>query len=326
MGALEFVPATGPRDTTASVDVAALVELAAEILTRRAAFGSSLAPARREQALQDILRVGTSAGGARAKAVTAWNPETDEVRSGQIKAGDGFSHWLLKFDGVAGNKDKELDDPQPLVAFSRIRRHLQLQPRRPLDRRAPDDPERQARPLRGRRLRGVRPQRRPEAGPGHSNPERGRPSGVSLARFRGRSRSAGRNDAQDRRRPSYGSSSVAGAFLDGRAIVRRPPPFSHEPALLRPQPRSWVCDVPPSGCGGVYYPGEIALVATETTQVAFSSACPDRTRSGTAARARRAARTTPPPPVPYSKRSTFIGSTLLARRAGGFPVARARIA
>ena len=112
MGALEFVPATGPRDTTASVDVAALVELAAEILTRRAVFGSSLAPARREQALQDILRVGTSAGGARAKAVIAWNPETDEVRSGQIKAGDGFSHWLLKFDGVAGNKDKELDDPQ----------------------------------------------------------------------------------------------------------------------------------------------------------------------------------------------------------------------
>jgi serine/threonine-protein kinase HipA len=112
MGALEFVPASGPPDTTASVDVAALVELAAEILTRRAAFGSSLAPARREQALQDILRVGTSAGGARAKAVIAWNPETDEVRSGQIKAGDGFSHWLLKFDGVAGNRDKELDDPQ----------------------------------------------------------------------------------------------------------------------------------------------------------------------------------------------------------------------
>ena len=112
MGALEFVPATGPRDTTASVDVAALVELAAEILTRRAAVGGSLAPARREQALQDILRVGTSAGGARAKAVIAWNPVTDEVRSGQIKAGDGFSHWLLKFDGVAGNKDKELEDPR----------------------------------------------------------------------------------------------------------------------------------------------------------------------------------------------------------------------
>ena len=112
MGALEFVPATGPRDTTASVDVAALVELAGEILTERAALGGSLAPARRERALQEILRVGTSAGGARAKAVIAWNPETDEVRSGQIKAGDGFSHWLIKFDGVAGNKDKELEDPR----------------------------------------------------------------------------------------------------------------------------------------------------------------------------------------------------------------------
>ena len=90
MGALEFVPATGPPYTSASVDVAALVELASEILTDRAALGGSLAPAHRERALQDILRVGTSAGGARAKAVIAWNPETDEVRSGQITAGDGF--------------------------------------------------------------------------------------------------------------------------------------------------------------------------------------------------------------------------------------------
>ena len=112
MGALEFVPATGPTYRSARVDVAALVDLAGEILTRRAALGGSLAPARREQALQDILRVGTSAGGARAKAVIAWNPETNEVRSGQIKAGDGFSHWLIKFDGVAGNRDRELDDPR----------------------------------------------------------------------------------------------------------------------------------------------------------------------------------------------------------------------
>jgi len=46
-----------------------------------------------------------------AKAIIAWNPETNEVRSGQIKAGSGFSYWLLKFDGVSGNKDKELEDP-----------------------------------------------------------------------------------------------------------------------------------------------------------------------------------------------------------------------
>ena len=112
MGALEFLPATGPTSRSARVDVGALVELAGEILTRRTALAGSLAPACRDQALQDILRVGTSAGGARAKAVIAWNPETDEVRSGQIKAGDGFSHWLLKFDGVAGNRDRELEDPQ----------------------------------------------------------------------------------------------------------------------------------------------------------------------------------------------------------------------
>ena len=112
MGALEFLPARGPADRSAAVDVAALVELASDVLSNRTALGGSLAPAGRERALQDILRVGTSAGGARAKAVIAWNPETHEVRSGQVKAGDGFSHWLLKFDGVAGNRDRELEDPK----------------------------------------------------------------------------------------------------------------------------------------------------------------------------------------------------------------------
>ena len=112
MGALEFVPTKGPTYRSARVEVAALVELAGEILTKRAALGGSLAPARRERALQDILRVGSSAGGARAKAVIAWNPETNEVRSGQVTTGDGFSHWLMKFDGVAGNRDKELEDPR----------------------------------------------------------------------------------------------------------------------------------------------------------------------------------------------------------------------
>ena len=62
--------------------------------------------------MNDILRVGTSAGGARAKAVIAWNRATNEVRSGQIAAGAGFDYWLLKFDGVTGNKDKELEDPK----------------------------------------------------------------------------------------------------------------------------------------------------------------------------------------------------------------------
>jgi serine/threonine-protein kinase HipA len=73
---------------------------------------TSFASDRRKSALNDILRVGTSAGGARAKAVIAWNPATNEVRSGQVPAGTGFGYWLLKFDGVAGNKDKELEDPR----------------------------------------------------------------------------------------------------------------------------------------------------------------------------------------------------------------------
>lgn len=62
--------------------------------------------------MRDILRVGTSAGGARAKAVIAWNRGTNEVRSGQVAADEGFEHWLLKFDGVSGNRDKELEDPK----------------------------------------------------------------------------------------------------------------------------------------------------------------------------------------------------------------------
>ena len=113
MGALEFAPALGPAQREAAeIDVSALVELASEILTRRADLAGSFETPRRRKALQDILRVGTSAGGARAKAIIAWNPRTDEVRSGQIAAGEGFTHWLLKFDGVDGNRDRELEDPQ----------------------------------------------------------------------------------------------------------------------------------------------------------------------------------------------------------------------
>ncbi len=113
MGALEYVPSKGPSGAKSEhVDVKALVDLASEILTTRNRLQGSFAPIDRENSLQDILRVGTSAGGARAKAIIAWNPKTDEVRSGQVKAGDGFSYWLLKFDGVSGNKDKELEDPK----------------------------------------------------------------------------------------------------------------------------------------------------------------------------------------------------------------------
>lgn len=118
MGALEFAPASGPRPTQArTVEIDALVRLASEVLRRRSDLHRSLAVGDPDHALRDILRVGTSAGGARAKAVIAWNPATQEVRSGQIAAGSGFEHWLLKFDGVAANKDRELDDPQGFGAI-----------------------------------------------------------------------------------------------------------------------------------------------------------------------------------------------------------------
>ncbi|HEX7048546.1 MAG TPA: type II toxin-antitoxin system HipA family toxin [Gammaproteobacteria bacterium] len=112
IGALEFRPTLGPAPRAAKdIHVDALVELASDILTQRNDFSVSLTRDK-EEALKDILRVGTSAGGARAKAIIAWNRETNEVRSGQTEAGEGFEYWLLKFDGVAGNKDRELEDPR----------------------------------------------------------------------------------------------------------------------------------------------------------------------------------------------------------------------
>lgn len=113
MGALEFVPAEGPKPNTSdTIQVDKLVELASEILSQRGQPQGSLSEDNRQGAFADILRVGTSAGGARAKAVIAWNQITQEVRSGQIDADSGFEYWLIKFDGVSGNKDKELEDPE----------------------------------------------------------------------------------------------------------------------------------------------------------------------------------------------------------------------
>ena len=109
MGALEFRPTTGPdKNRSRSVDIDQLVQLASNILTQRNTLQANLVEG--EQALSELLRVGTSAGGARAKAVIAWNPITNEVRSGQVPAAKGFQYWLLKFDGVTGNRDKELED------------------------------------------------------------------------------------------------------------------------------------------------------------------------------------------------------------------------
>lgn len=112
MGALEFFPATGQKKSRAMrIDIENLVRLASEVLTARSKVNASFEEGRKADSLMEILRVGTSAGGARAKAIIAWNPDTNEVRSGQVKAESGFGYWLLKFDGVAENRDKELSDP-----------------------------------------------------------------------------------------------------------------------------------------------------------------------------------------------------------------------
>jgi serine/threonine-protein kinase HipA len=102
MGALEFRPARGAhKESSAPVEMKELVEEA-----RRLVQGTFSVDHEAKAALANIIKVGTSAGGARAKAVIAWNAATDEVRSGQFDAAPGFEHWLLKFDGVG--KDKEL--------------------------------------------------------------------------------------------------------------------------------------------------------------------------------------------------------------------------
>ncbi len=112
MGALEFKPNLGPRTRkSTAVHVDRLVELASEILDHRNSLVANIA-ADKQLAMKEILCVGTSAGGARAKAVIAWNQKTNEVRTGEVKADQNFEYWLMKFDGVSGNKDKELEDPK----------------------------------------------------------------------------------------------------------------------------------------------------------------------------------------------------------------------
>lgn len=87
MGALEFAPSVGPRARKANkIEIDALVELASEVLSHRSDLQTSFADSRKAEALRDILRIGTSAGGARAKAIIAWNADTNEVRSGQVPA------------------------------------------------------------------------------------------------------------------------------------------------------------------------------------------------------------------------------------------------
>lgn len=101
MGALEFEPSQiKASKNTFSIEVKSLVEIAQKMLLSREHFETSL-KVDEQQAMKEILKIGTSAGGARPKAVIAFNEKTKEVRSGQTKTPNGFSHWLLKLDGVS---------------------------------------------------------------------------------------------------------------------------------------------------------------------------------------------------------------------------------
>lgn len=105
MGALEYEPDIGDRfDHTAELDLESLRQVASDILAQRTAFRG------RDSAMEQLLEISTSAGGARAKAIIAWNEQTGEVRSGQVQAEPGFTYWLLKFDGISNNGDKDGPD------------------------------------------------------------------------------------------------------------------------------------------------------------------------------------------------------------------------
>ncbi|MES2688879.1 MAG: type II toxin-antitoxin system HipA family toxin [Bacteroidota bacterium] len=101
MGALEFEPLTLKENKhTFSVEIESLVDMARNMLSQKKAFTANL-QAEEEKAVMEILRIGTSAGGARPKAVIAYNEKTGEVKSGQAGAPKGFGHWLIKLDGVS---------------------------------------------------------------------------------------------------------------------------------------------------------------------------------------------------------------------------------
>lgn len=121
MGALEFKPAKYKgRTSDVPIEIKDMVKLASDILTNRKKFTENLKHEdgkKLKESLTNLLIVGTSAGGARAKCIIAYDEKTGKVRSGQVKTSKEFSYWLLKLDGVSSNKDKELTDPK---GFGRI--------------------------------------------------------------------------------------------------------------------------------------------------------------------------------------------------------------
>ncbi|MFV1985070.1 MAG: type II toxin-antitoxin system HipA family toxin [Thiohalomonadales bacterium] len=115
MGALEFMPAISRKNTSGgNIELGSLIEMAQKVLDKRSNLGSNLgsnqaeniSPEENNDAMTGLLQVGTSAGGARAKALVAVNADRTQLRSGQLDAPKGFEHYLLKFDGVEEHKVK----------------------------------------------------------------------------------------------------------------------------------------------------------------------------------------------------------------------------
>ncbi len=101
IGALEFEPQLDEsRSVITSVEVQSLIDVARVALEEKASFATNVADS---TALAELHRLGTSAGGQRAKAIVAYNRQTGEMRSGQVAAPEGFDHCLIKLDGVSGN-------------------------------------------------------------------------------------------------------------------------------------------------------------------------------------------------------------------------------
>ena len=105
MGAMEFEPAIeAGYNPDQHFEIDSLVDVAREALSNKAAFGVNLNDDKKA-AIAEILRLGTSAGGQRAKAIIAYNKATGEVRSGQVEAPAGFDYYLIKLDGVSAQAD-----------------------------------------------------------------------------------------------------------------------------------------------------------------------------------------------------------------------------
>ncbi|HEY7772702.1 MAG TPA: type II toxin-antitoxin system HipA family toxin [Marinagarivorans sp.] len=133
MGALEYAPATKMRGLNASqpVEIQSLVAIAQEVLDARGEFKVALSRRGQEdrEAMLALLSVGTSAGGARPKAVLAFNDDFTQVRSGQTTVPDNFSHYLVKFDGVSEHNTQQetFGDPMGYGAMEYVYYLMALQ-------------------------------------------------------------------------------------------------------------------------------------------------------------------------------------------------------